>query len=60
MPAAKIIFRQGFAAQGVGVIKGRLLKIARRQSAEPVKYREIGDCADLTVFVGERAQTARP
>ena len=58
MPAAEIIFRQRLSAQGVGVVKSRLLKIARGQSAETVKNRQIGDRADLSILVGKRAQTA--
>ena len=58
MPAAEIIFRQGLSAQGVGTVESRLLKIARRQSAEAVKNCQIGDRADLSILVGERAQAA--
>ena len=58
MAAAEIIFRQAFSAQGVGMIEGRLLKVARWQSAESVEYRKIGDRADAAILVGDRAQTA--
>ena len=58
MSAAEIMLRQRLSAQGVGVVKSRLLKIARGQSAEAVKNRQIGDRADFSILVGERAQTA--
>ena len=45
-------------AQGVGVVEGRLLKIARRQNPESIENRQIGDGADLSIFVGERAQAS--
>ena len=59
MPAAEIIFGESFPAQRLGAVKGRLLKIARRQSAESIENRQIGNRADLAILVGERTQTAR-
>ncbi len=58
--AAEVVFRQSFAAQSVRIFEGRLLEIARRQSAEAIENREVGDGADLAIFVRERAQAAPP
>src|ERR1041385_5922459 len=56
MPAAEVIFGQRLSAQRISVVEGRLLKVARRQSAQAIEYRQVGDRADLPIFVGQRAQ----
>ncbi len=60
MPAAEIVFRQAFPAQGFGVVKGRLLKISRGQCAETVEHRQVGHRTDLSVLGGQRAQAPMP
>src|SRR5262245_46541263 len=60
MPATEVVFGQGFSADSLGLVKGRLLKIARRQATEAIEDREVGDSADASVLVGERTETALP
>ena len=37
------------------MIEGRLLKIVRRQYTKTIENRQIGDGADISIFVRERA-----
>src|SRR5438132_1446249 len=58
MPASKTGFRQSLAAQSVRIIERRLLEIVRRQYTKPIENRQIGDGADISILVRERAQAA--
>src|SRR4029077_20357768 len=46
-------FRKSFAAQGLGVVEGRLLEIMRGQDAQTIEDRQIGDGPDTSIFVRE-------
>ena len=55
MTASKTGFRQSLAAQSVRIIERGLLEIVRRQYAKPIENRQVGDGADISILVRERA-----
>ena len=60
MHATEVVRQQAFPAQGFGVGKGGLLKVARGQGAKTVKHCQVGHGANLAVLGGQRAQAAVP